>query len=269
MDPFATLPMYDLAPLRPATAALWAALRDALREAGFVAPDALTPGAATHDGLVAQWLSPSLVLGQTCGRPYLADLRGRVTLIGAPDYGGDAGEGDNDDWDDDPPGHYHSVFVTRADDPRDTLEAFRGATFAANGRDSQSGWWAPIGHVGDGFFGAATITGAHLASARAVRGGRADIAAIDRVTWGLARRHTHETRGLRVVARTAPTPGLPLIAAAHHDATRLADAVERGLATLPPDVREALAIRGFVRLRPADYDVLDALTPSFRAAPAR
>ena len=251
----AALPMYDLPELREATDALWAAWRDALRERGFAAPETLSRGG----DLATVWRSPALVLAQTCGLPFAWHLRDRVTLIGAPDY---AGGGD-------PPGHYHSVLVARADDARD-LDALCRGRFAANGRDSQSGWNAALadgGRLPGGRFGAVVVTGAHRLSVAAVREGRADLAAIDRVTWGLLCRNTGETEGLCIVARTPPTPGLPLIAAPQHDAAVLVDAVEAGLRALAPAARDALGIAGFVRFRPADYDAL--LKPSFPAAPAR
>ena len=101
----ASLPMYD----RPETAAandrLWAGIRDRLRAEGLPAPEALIHGASD---LWPQWTSPDLVLSQTCGYPYRSRLHGQVLLVGTPDYGVDGCA----------PGHYRSVFVARADDPR-------------------------------------------------------------------------------------------------------------------------------------------------------
>ena len=241
--------MYDLAPLRGATDALWTVLRDALRQDGIAAPDALSRDVDLMDA----WRSRDLVLGQTCGLPYTRHLCGRVSLVGTPHYR--SAEGPLPD----PPGHYHSVLLVRADDPRD-LSSLRGAAFGANGTDSQSGWAAPMRMVGGAFFGHMLLTGAHLASMAAVRDGRVDVAAIDRVTWELARRHTQEARDLRVVARTPSTPGLPLVTA-HGEAARVRGAVERGMAALPPGLRDALGIERLVRFRPGDYDVLEPSAP--------
>ncbi len=153
------------------------------------------------------WTDPGLVLSQTCGLPYARHLADRVTLVGAFDH---ALPGT-------PPGFYHSVLVVRADDPRETLAAFRDAVAALNERVSQSGYGAlalavaPLAEAGR-FFAASFETGSHLGSARAVLDGRADIAALDAVSWRHMRALGELPDGLRVLERTPPTPGLPLIA---------------------------------------------------------
>ena len=133
-------------------------MRDALRAEGVPAPERLT----RESDLMAGWTDPRLVLGQTCGLPLVRELAGRVALIGAADYGVPGC----------PPGWYRSAVVVRADDPRESLAAFRGARLAVNGADSQSGWGAMLHHVAPlaeagRFFGAVSITGAHAASVRA------------------------------------------------------------------------------------------------------
>jgi hypothetical protein len=59
----------------------------------------------------AHWTDPGLILSQTCGRPYKAHLHGQVRLVGTPDYGLRAAR----------PGHYQSLVIARADDPRAEL----------------------------------------------------------------------------------------------------------------------------------------------------
>jgi ABC-type phosphate/phosphonate transport system substrate-binding protein len=144
-------------------------------------------------------------MSQTCGFPYRSRLHGQVLLVGTPDYGVDGCA----------PGHYRSVFVARADDPRDRIEQFDGAGLAYNEALSQSGWAAPQTHAAQ--IGIRLLpaleTGAHSQSARAIAEGRADVAALDAVTWRLLQRFDSVTRELRVVGLTDPTPGLPLITA--------------------------------------------------------
>jgi ABC-type phosphate/phosphonate transport system substrate-binding protein len=222
-------------------------LRDALRAAGVPAPRALT----RDDDPATLWLSPHLVLGQTCGLPFVRRLTGRVTLLGAPDY---RLEGT-------PPGHYHSAVVVRADDARETLAAFRGATVAVNEDGSQSGNAALLQVIAPlaqqrRFFGARHLTGAHAASVDAVAAGRADIAAIDAVSWRLFTRHRPEAARLRVLLTTPPTPGLPFIAAAGTDARRHRAAIGDAIAGLDPPVRETLGIHGFTAFDAAAYDVI-------------
>ena len=249
MTPVAVLPMYDRPELRSATDRLWAAIRDRLRAAGLAAPDALDRTIP----LMEAWTSPALVLGQTCGLPFATRLAGRVALVGAPDYGLEGC----------PPGHYASAIVVRADDPRHDLAAFRGATAAVNELGSQSGHGALVHaaapHARDGrFFGALRMTGSHAGSIAAVAEGAADLAAIDAVTWRLARRHDRAAAALRVLAQTEPTPCLPFITAMTNDPATVAAACTEGIAALDGDARETLGLRGFVKLAEEDYAPLAA-----------
>jgi ABC-type phosphate/phosphonate transport system substrate-binding protein len=243
----AALPMYDWPELAPATDRLWATLRDALRAAGVAAPDALTRDA----DLMAGWTDPRLVLGQTCGLPFVRDLAGRVALVGVPDYGVPGCR----------PGWYRSAVVVRGDDPRAELAGFRGARLAVNGRDSQSGWGAMLHHAAPlarerRFFGGVAVSGAHRASVAMVAEGAADIAAIDLVSWRYARAFLPEAARLRVLMLTDPSPGLPYIAAAGTEVERHAAAVAAGLGGLDAGVRERLGIAGLARVGAEDYGVI-------------
>ena len=238
----AALPMYD----RPETAAandrLWAGIRDRLRAEGLAAPESLTRGA---DDLWPQWTAPGLVLSQTCGYPFRAGLHSRVTLVGTPDYGVEGCK----------PGWYRSVLVARAGDPRDRIEQFDGAHLAYNDEMSQSGWAAPQTHAAQiGIrLRPALRTGGHRLSARAVAEKRADIAALDAVTWRLLHRFEPFTRDLRVVGWTDPTPGLPLIAARTADAGILFDVVAESIADMPASDRDVTGLRRLVRIPAAAY----------------
>jgi ABC-type phosphate/phosphonate transport system substrate-binding protein len=243
----AALPMYDWPELMAATDRLWAALRDAMRATGIPAPDALT----RDRDLYAIWLDPTLTLSMTCGLPVVRELAGRIEVIGAPDYGVPGA----------PPGWYRSALVVRADDPRDGLEAFRGARLALNGRASQSGYGAMLHHVaphagGGRFFGAAEVTGAHAVSIARVAEGAADIAAIDFVSWRIATAFRPEAARLRVLMLTDPTPGLPFIAARGADVPRYRAAIAATLDGLDAATRDALGLCGFVPLDAADYGVI-------------
>ncbi len=238
----ASLPMYDRPETAAAHDALWAGVRDALRAAGGQAPDALDRAA----DIEATWENPALILGQTCGMPYRTRLHGRVALVATPDYG----------LPDTAPGHYRSVFVARADDPRDDPAAFVSDRFAYNSGGSHSGWAAPqLWAKARGFaFRPALATGGHRASAQAVADGRADIAALDAVTWrGIRRFDADLAARLRVLGTTDATPGLPMIAAPGVDTARLRAALDTALAALAEDHRDILGIRGFVPIPPEDY----------------
>lgn len=243
MRPLAVLPMYDRPEIRAATDRFWTALAEALRAEGLEAPDALDRERPVREA----WLDPGLVLGQTCGLPYAQHLSGRVTLVGAPDYG----------IADCPPGHYCSVLVARASDPRRVLADFAGARAAFNEPGSQSGHaalliaTAPLARNGR-FFAEWVRTGGHRASAQAVAEDRADLAALDAESWRLMQRHDDFAAGLKEIGQTPPTPTLPFITA-HADPQPVARAVERAIAGLDDRTRRALDLRGFVRFAPQDY----------------
>ncbi len=235
----ASLGMYDWPELRAEHDRFWALIRDGLRARGMAAPEALDRQADLWD----IWQDPDLVLGQTCGLPYRSRLHGRVGLVGTPDYA----------LPDAPAGHYYSMLVVRAD--RDgVLEDFAGTRLAINGYDSQSGWAAPQNHARDhGIrFGDIVVTGAHRDSVRAVAEDRADIAAIDAVTWRLVQAFKPQVaQSLRVLGHTAPTPGLPLITTG--DPEPLREAVAQAIADLDSADRAALGIVGLAAVPKADY----------------
>ena len=238
----ASLPMYDFPDCGQANDRYWVGIRDALRQAGIGAPDALSRG---MPDFVAHWMRPDLVLSQTCGYPFRAMLQGRVTLIGTPDFGLEGC----------PPGYYQSLFVVRRGDARDGVMAFRDAQFAYNDAMSQSGWAAPQTHAaGLGFrFTAAVKTGGHALSAAAVLEGRADIAAIDAMTWALLQRNDAAMAGLRVVGRTEPTPCLPYIAAPGAKHRLVFDAVAAAIAGLDAADRDTLGMKRILYIPAVAY----------------
>ena len=233
--------MYDRAETAGANDRFWALVAAGLHARGLDAPDALTRGDAAY---WAAWRDPSLVLSQTCGFPYRAKLHDQVALVATPDYG----------IEDCPAGYYASVFVARADDAR-TLPEFRTARFAYNEGLSQSGWAAPQNHAATmGFqFPPGLETGAHRLSALAVAEGRADLAAIDALTWRMIQRWEPMAAKLREVARTAPTPGLPFIAAKGADTEAVFQALVTAADRLSPEDRDALSLRGIVRIAAERY----------------
>jgi ABC-type phosphate/phosphonate transport system substrate-binding protein len=238
----ASLGMYDFGPAMAANDRLWALVRTGLLGRGIAAPEGLTRGEAAY---WPAWQAPDLVLSQTCGYPFRARLHDRVTYVGTPDYGVDGC----------PPGFYRSVFVARRDDPRDTVTEFDRARFAYNEGLSQSGWAAPQTHATElGIrLAPAAQTGGHRRSAMAVADGRADLAALDAVTFSLMQGVDPVAEKVKVVGLTAPTPGLPLITARGHDPDRVFDAVGEAIAALTPEDRAVLRLQGLVRIDVAGY----------------
>ena len=237
----ASLPMYDRPELRAETDRYWALIREELAARGIDAPEALRRGDAV---LMPHWEDAGLILSQTCGFPYRARLHGRVELVGTPDFG-NAGC---------PPGFYRSVLIAKADDPRGDFAAFDGARIAYNDGLSQSGWAAPINHA------AATgirllpgvETGSHRASFLAVAEGRAELAAIDALTWSLISEF-EDVSSVKVVGATEPTPALPYITAKGRNAVAIYAGVAAAIDRLSPQDRARLRLRGIVAIPAADY----------------
>ncbi|OWU84413.1 hypothetical protein ATO6_11935 [Oceanicola sp. 22II-s10i] len=234
--------MYDRAEHRASTDRFWSLIRDTLRDAGIAAPDALRRDEAP---LLDHWLSPDLVLSQTCGLPYRARLHGKVQLLACPDM----------DLPGCPPGYYNSVFVVRQDETRTDPQDWAALRLVFNDTLSQSGWAAPLNHAAriGARFGQMEATGGHVISARMVAEGTADIACVDANTWRLIQRYDAHAVMLREIGRTAPTPGMPLITALGQDGDAILAAVEAALADLPETDRAALCINGLARIPAADF----------------
>jgi len=252
----ASLPMYE----RPETAAandrFWQAIRRNLC-AGETPPPRALPQALSRGGdLWRQWLSPDLLLSQTCGFPYRARLHGKVALVGTPILGLPGL----------PPGYYCSVMLTRRADARTGLADFAEAVLAYNEPMSQSGWAAPQTEAERlGFAFTRTLqTGSHRASALAVADGRADIAAIDALTWKMIRRWDSCATSLSVIGETAPTPTLPYISARGADTGALLNAIGAALDGLDPGDRDILGLTGITFLGADRY--LGIPTPPAPAA---
>lgn len=232
----ANLMMYRRPELDGAIARYWGLIRTNLVAAGLAAPEALSQDAEEF----SVWTDPELVLSQTCGMPYRLWLHDRVELVGTPDFGVEGCA----------PGYYRSVLVVRADDPRTRIEAFQDAMFAFNETFSQSGYAAPYWHViaRMGWFEHSLRTHGHLNSARFVAEGKADIAALDAVSWRLIRDYEPFAEKLRVLDLTAPSPGLPLITAKGQPADTIFDAVQEAITQLNGSDRQLLGLKSIIRI---------------------
>ncbi|MEL7151766.1 MAG: PhnD/SsuA/transferrin family substrate-binding protein [Pseudomonadota bacterium] len=244
----ATLPMYDRPEAAAAHDRFWALIRDHLGDA----PDALTRDAY-------HWVNPDLLLSQTCSLPYRTGLQEDVRIVATPVHNlpCDAGM-------------YYSVVLVREDDPRDTLDAFAGARLAINSPVSQSGWAAidELAHQGGIVFGSVFETGSHDASARAVADQRADLCAVDAVTWTMIERWDGFASNLRVLCQTQPTPALPYVTAIERDPRPLQEALLTAVQSLSPEDRDTLCLIDVTYIPPSFYVTLPippapALTAEF------
>lgn len=231
----ASLPMYDRPALRAAHGRLWEALDLGLKR-------------TEPDDLWGHWHDPDLLFSQTCGLPYRMGLHKHLTLVGAPVF----------DLPDCPPGTYNSVIICRKADPRDKVEDFAQSPVAFNQPHSQSGWGALYAYAAQRgiTFDTLVETGAHAASAQAVWEGRADLAALDAMTYQLLCRDTPEMADLRVLDRTAPTPATPYVTAHPEEAPRLRAKLRAAFAALPEEDHHVLGISGMTAVSHEAYMAL-------------
>lgn len=253
----AALQMYDWPEVRPVTDGFWSEVARALGAAGVAAPEALSRPA----DISAPWRDPDLLLGQTCGLPFVSGRCGSAVLLARPVYGRVEGCGTDDAG----RGTYRSALVARRG-AGETLADFRGAVAAINELGSQSGCNAladAVADLGAPFFGAVTLTGAHRASAQAVARGEADLAAIDAVSWMLfARAEPEAHAALKVVAWSRPTPTLPYIMAPAHSGA--IPAVQQALAKAAAASTDPVLPTAIGPAAPEDYRPISEMAARVR-----
>ncbi|WP_132537817.1 PhnD/SsuA/transferrin family substrate-binding protein [Rhizobium sp. PP-F2F-G48] len=248
-------------PLAAGTAVFWSFLRDRLREEGLAGvPDTLQQTVRYDEA----WVHPDLLLAQTCGYPYVKRLRGKVRLVATPVYSLPGCDGPNT----------CSLIVMRKDTQALSLEDLRGARAAINDPNSNSGVnlfraaIAPLAKDGR-FFSSVVETGGHSNSIDAVTAGRADVAAIDCITYGNTLRFDPERlSGIRVLAETVKGPGLPFITradASDAEVAILRQALRKAIADpVLAETRETLSLKDVAFLSDADYEPLAELERNAR-----
>ncbi len=265
----AGLPMYDWPEVQSDVDELWRHINRAATAQGVDTPGELVRPAE----LVTLWRDPKMILGQVCSLNPVRDGLGETEVIGTIAYEPPPGLPPMD------AGTYASVIVCRADDERrpadpfglgvgrasDAIEAFRGASVAANGTDSQSGYWS-LGHfvreIDDTtpVFGAVRFTGAHRTSVTDVAAGRCDIAAIDLHSWRLACEYESAAASqLAIVGVTDPTPGVVCVVSwelAQHRAALDAALNEAVSDFVTTDSAKRLHIVGYSSRHLDEFDVV-------------
>ncbi|MEM0922392.1 MAG: PhnD/SsuA/transferrin family substrate-binding protein [Pseudomonadota bacterium] len=216
--------MYDWPEIRTHTDRFWSEIRTELASHGVAAAEELTRG----EDISAPWRMPDLLLGQTCGYPLVRGLAEPALAFARPSYDVEGcGEGT-----------YRSCFLAGENG---TLADFRGMRAAVNGWDSQSGFIAlahairPYAAADAPFFAAASVTGAHRASADAVARGDTDLCAMDAVAWALYQRiEPARAASLHVIGWSTEVPALPYVTAPGHAelAEMLCTALDRAARTL-------------------------------------
>lgn len=245
----AALQMYDWPEIQPRLDAFWTRIAGELRDQGIEAPKALS----RPESIASAWTVPDLLLGQTCGLPYVSGRCGTATLVARPDFGL-TGAVD---------GTYSSVLICRSDDAAEGLAAFKGKSAAINEFGSQSGCNALADAVldveaGEPFFENVVLSGAHRESARLVADGACDIAAIDAVAWALFTELEQDRhRNLRVLCWTRPMPALPFITGMQ--SASLVDSLYSALETTCDQDGTTPTPKGIFKCSDGDYDPIRAM----------
>ena len=207
---FASMPWYDLPEIRDMTDAFWTALRSKLVERGIED----IPQRLDRDVPYGVDWNSKCLFTQTCGYPIFTTARTQFHVLGIPCYTAPGCEG---------PSH-RSFIVVRASANVREVEALRGAIFAINEPDSNSGMnlprrlFAPY-HRDGRFFESRIVSGGHAASIELVANGSADAAAVDCVTFALLQRYRPDAVSeIRVLAETPESPAPPFATSARIDA---------------------------------------------------
>ena len=205
-----------------------------------------------------------------CGLPYvhLADAPTPVVApVAAPILRGDRYGGRP---------IYFSDVIVAADSPFRSFEDLRGASWAFNEPDSQSGFGVVRAHLAAlgeprGYFGRVVEAGFHDTAIRMVAGGGVDGAAIDSQVLSIALRDEPDLhRRLRVVETMGPSTIQPVVASANLQ-PEMREAVRLALTSLggDPASREPFArglLRAFVPVEDGDYDDIRGMEAAADAA---
>lgn len=248
------LGMYDLPELKDDRDRLWAALAHRLEAAGVAG---VPPTLERTEALVELWRDPDLLLGECCGYPLMTLLKGGPEVVATTVHAAPGCRG---------PRHRSRLVVPRAA-PARRLADCRGLRVAINDWHSNTGMnllrhaVAPLAG-GRPFFADVVVTGSHAGSLAAVGAGRADLAAIDCVTFALLDRERPElTRAVRAIGSTALSPQLPVISNAAPAIVARLRPVLRAIGRDPAlaTLRRRLMIDRYAVLAPDAYTQVVAL----------
>jgi len=156
----------------------------------------------------AVYVEDDVLIGHTCGYPYIKTWQSTHTPLCAPIFDFDGCRGKE----------YSSWLISHRDNPGETLQDFKNKTVAINGYNSNSGMNVLRHDVariagGKSFFNEVVVSGGHLASIEMISNQNAELAAIDTVTYALlAQEKLFHPGDLKIIGQSAFTSPLPFIA---------------------------------------------------------
>ena len=196
---------------------------------------------------------PHLLIGHTCGYPLMTQLEGAVLPFCLPCFDLPGVDGKR----------YCSQFVVPADSDIESLRQCRGKTVAINNSNSNSGMNVlryALTKIGarPGYFSQVEMTGGHYYSLEAVAANRAQLAAIDCVSYQLiADQNPQLVSKLRVIGYSEHSCGLPFVMPAsrytQQRGERYLGALNQALSRLPADAAKILHLDRFERVSLAEY----------------
>ena len=200
----------------------------------------------------------NLFLGHTCGYPLMKNLQDALIPVCLPIFDVPGSEGKN----------YSSVFITSFDSNIKSLQDCHQRVVAVNGTDSNSGMnvlrhaIAPLS-LGKPFFSSVIVSGSHKNSVLEVGEGRADIAAIDSVSFALIADAWPELAAkVSVIGYSARTCGLPLVMPKsrleNSDSKMITAYLNQALQKLPEELQQRLHLKKFSSVDLSEYQgILD------------
>lgn len=240
--------MYDWPELADDWNLFWRLIAEQLAIRNISAPDKLTRA----DDLFSLWRDPALIVGQTCGWPYANLLSDDVAAFGRFDHRLPHA----------PAGNYYSLYICKCGEQRTAGEILDSdSTIAVNSLDSQSGFRV-LREIDSSFFSQSFSerlceSGSHRQSIRLVANGEADFAAIDAVSFEIARRFEPSAIAkLEILGHSSPKPSLPLVTAVSNVevADKIFAALQASVEQLPDAVKQSLSI----------FDLLPASADSYQ-----
>ncbi|MFT5502520.1 MAG: ABC-type phosphate/phosphonate transport system substrate-binding protein [Gammaproteobacteria bacterium] len=199
---------------------------------------------------------PDLLLGHTCGYPLMETYQSYLAPVCVPVF---SVPGVNNR-------HYCSFFITAKDSDIECLNDCKNRIAAINGPDSNSGMNVLRHAVGplanqSCFFSDVLVSGGHWDSVIAVSESRADVAAIDCVTFALLKDHQPDLiDSVKIIGSSTETCGLPFVIPLANDdvATRqrMIDSLNTALSKLDHQTKSTLHLERFEPVSLSDYQFI-------------
>ena len=234
---------------------LEAAWRGLFLEARKLRPDLDIPTRVINSVDMVDVINSSTRLSHICGLPLVSQFQGRLMPLCAPHFDVEGIDGPE----------YFSYFMVRKNSHIQSIEQSRDCVVAINSIDSNSGMGVFRHELKKNygidqlefFFQDIIYSGAHTESVQYLLEGKADIAAIDAVTYNYLQDINPELAlELRIVGHSVKMTSPPLVTNMGNpicDPASFTQILNNGLIALDDDVRQRLNIVKFVEVRTEDY----------------